>query len=259
MKAILIDDEERARSALRQTIAARCPQIELAGEAPSGAEGLALAERTKPDLIFLDVEMPGMTGFQMLEHLPREGRSVIFVTAFDKYAVRAFEYSAIGYLLKPVDPDRLVQVVDQAFERILRKNKEEQYRLLLEVVETQKSANQHNHRLVINTQEEMVFLHLKDLIHIEANGNSAFVYALGQPEPILVAKTMKNYVKLMEEVPFMMQVHRGHFINLYHVVKLVKGDDAGVMIKSFNGKDPVIVPVSPHLRKELIARLGELE
>lgn len=259
MKAIIIDDEKDAREALSKLLKVNCQQVEIVGEAADGAEGVELIQQLKPDLVFLDVEMPHKDGFQVLEELGRIDFALIFATAYNKYAVQAFEFSTVAYLLKPINTIQLMSAVmkAQAFRRL--QQLEEQYKLLLEIVKKQGTDSQYNHRICFSNQEEITFVAFKDLIRIEANGNSSSIYALGQSKRISVSKNIGEYFKLFKDIPFLFQTHRGHLVNLYHAKKIVRKDGGSLKVRNHNGEDDISIPVTSDRREELLQRIEDLK
>lgn len=251
MKAIIIDDEKEARESLKALLHAHCRSVNVIGEAQDGLEGLDLIRRSNPELVFLDLEMPGMSGFELLETLGPVNFALIFVTAYNQYAIRAFDFSATGYLLKPVDKDKLQHAVMEARERLVHRNLKEHYEVLLEVLKSQNSQDNHNHRISFRNQEEVVFIHIDDLIRIEADGNISHIYAFGHPKRIVESKNIGQYEDMFQGNPDFRRVHRSHLVNTKHAKKFVRALSALIMPSPDGGPDAQ-VPVSPNRRDGLI-------
>lgn len=251
MKAILIDDEKEARESLKMLLHTHCRSVNVIAEAKDGLEGLDMIRRLAPDLVFLDLEMPGMSGFQLLEALGTVNFALIFVTAYNQYAIRAFDFSATGYLLKPVDKDKLQNAVMEARERLAHRNLKEHYEVLLEVLKSQNSQGNHNHRISFRNQEEVFFIQMDDLIRIEADGSISYIYAFGHPKKIIESRNLGQYEDMFQGVPRFMRVHRSHLVNLKHAKKFVRALNALIMPSPDGGPDAQ-VPVSPKYRDDVI-------
>ncbi|MBL7793811.1 MAG: response regulator [Saprospiraceae bacterium] len=257
MKAIIIDDEKEARDALRDTLYNYCPTIEVMGFATNGREGLNLIQEHNPDIVFLDVEMPDLSGFDVLNSLERIHFALIFVTAYNEYAVRAFEFSAIDYLLKPIDPPRLIEAIEKVRERQRLFQLEEQYKLLSDIIQAKRPPLLNN-RITFSTQEEIIFVTLKDLIRIEADQNFSSVYVLGLPKRILIAHHLKYYERLFADLPFFFRVHRGHIVNLFYVRKFIREDGGYLLVRDQQSQEYHKIPVANRQREELLKRLSIL-
>lgn len=258
MRAIIIDDEVEAGDALRDSLQLYCPSIDIVGYGNNGKSGLELIRKIQPDLVFLDVEMPDLSGFEVLKTIGEINFALVFITAFNQYAIHAFEFSAIDYLLKPIDPPRLIEAIEKVQERHRLSQLEEQYTLLIEILQS-KNPPSLNNRITFSTQEEIVFASLKDLIRIEAQHNCSSVFIKGLPKKITIAKHLKVYEQLFQNIPFMFRVHRGHIVNLYHVKKFIRKDGGYILVDSDQkeGKD-IPIPVSNRQRDDLLERLARL-
>ncbi len=243
IRAAVIDDEPNARRALVNMLRVHCPEVEVSGEAGDVEEALALIEDTHPDLLFLDVEMPGGTGFDLLSQLPPAGFRVIFVTAHEQYALRAIRFSALDYLLKPVHPGELVNAV----ERSLPLPAGQLPVSLAAFRENMTDGSRKPSRLVVNTATRIYVLDPGDIIRCEADVNYTFIFTTGG-EKILASRTMKDLEDLLTEYGFF-RVHQSHLINLSFINHYRKGDGGHAVLK--NGEQ---VPVSSR-RKEVFVKL----
>ncbi len=252
MKAIVIDDENQAREALCVLLKQYCPHLQLIGTANNGESGLQMLQTLRPDIVFLDVEMPGMDGFEVIRRIDRIDFALIYVTAYEKYAVRAFEFSAMDYLLKPIDPARLIQAVHKASERMRLRGSAGQYQVLLELLNLKDSSPTLDHRIVFATQNEIVFSWLRNLIRVDADQNFSFIKLVDQSQPLRIARNIGEYDKQLEGYEQIMRVHRSHLVNLFQVKKFLPKDCMIVMT------DGMKIPVASNRRDELLRRLNSL-
>ncbi|MBV6442583.1 MAG: Transcriptional regulatory protein BtsR [Saprospiraceae bacterium] len=251
MTALIIDDEAGARDALAELVQLYCPGLKLVGTAVNGETGIELIRQKHPGIVFLDVEMPGMDGFEVLRRLGKTDFALIFVTAYNRHAVRAFEFSAVDFLLKPVEASRLIQAVHRASERHHEQNTLEQYQLLLELINQQGHSVALDHRIVFSMQNEIVFSWLRNLIWIDADTNMCYVKIADYDKPLHIARTIGDYEKQFEGYDNLMRVHRSNIINLLHVKKFLREDSVLVMT------DGLKVPVAANKREEVLKRLRE--
>jgi two-component system, LytTR family, response regulator len=253
MKAIIIDDEAIPRETLEVFLREYCPQVTLVGMAENGETGLVLIKKQRPDLIFLDIQMPDMSGFELLKRLGPTKSLVIFVTAYEKYAELAFEFAALDFLRKPVEPTRLIKAVHRGTERMKQSNLHEQYQTLLELVNHALPKDDlRMHPIVLSTKTEMLFKRVGLIAHIEAQGNSTRIKLSDEVEPIVIYKTLKEYEQQFETFPFMMRVHHSFLVNLYHVKKFVRDEFSLIMT------DGTTIPLSEGKRNECFERLNKL-
>ena len=250
MKAVLIDDAEKARIALRSDLKSHCPQVAIVGEADGVVSGLELIERTKPHLVFLDIRMVDGTGFDLLENLKGFVRSqlhVIFTTAYNEYAIKAFKFSAVDYLLKPIDPDELKQAVDKI--NLQKEAVPEQNGQLAFLLNALKDLKQTQKRIALSSAEKVQIVDLTDIIRCESDRNYTLFF-LSENRKILVTKTLKEYEELLEEYGFL-RVHHSHMINLKQLKEFVKTDGGYAVMN-----DASQVPVSVRKREQLFRVLG---
>lgn len=254
MTAIIIDDEQQARETLTVHLQAYCPQVLLRGQAADGRSGLALCREVKPDLIFLDVEMPELDGFGFLDRLQPTQAAVVFVTAWQKYAERAFDFCALDFLRKPVEPTRLVLAVHRAAERHRLLHTQGQYQMLLEMIQHQSAvaADKRNHRIAFATQAEIVYSWMRNLVRVDADTNFSYIKLAEQQQPLHIARNIGDYERQFEDYPFMMRTHKSHLVNLYHVKKFLREDCVLLMT------DGMKIPLSDGRRADTLHRLGDL-
>jgi two-component system, LytTR family, response regulator len=214
LKAVIIDDEAKARRILASFIEEYCPQLTLAGAAEDVVQGVKLIQRTQPDIVFLDIEMPGYNGFQLLEFFDEIGFEVIFVTANNEFALKAFQVSAVDYLLKPLQINQLVKAVEKA-EKI-RGNS-----LIKERLETLKAnlAAQEIKKIVVPVSEGSLFIDIKDITHLRAEGSYVNIF-LKDGNKVLLSKNIKDYEGQLTADEGFFRSHRSFLVNVRHVRSL---------------------------------------
>jgi two-component system LytT family response regulator len=222
MNVIIVDDEEKSRSTTRSFITRYCPELNILDEADGVETGLKSIKLHQPDLVFMDVEMKDGTGFDLLSMLKPIGFRVIFITAFDQYAITAFNFSASDYLLKPLDPTRLVEAVNRLKmdhdKGILQKKLE----ILIENINAFE-------KLALPEVDGLVMVRIKDIVRLEAESNyTKFYMKNGQTH--LATKTLKEYDEIMPGINFY-RIHKSHFINLDFVSRYIKGEGGTVVME----------------------------
>jgi two-component system LytT family response regulator len=245
ISAIIIDDETKGRLALREKLLTYCPQIKVLAEAGNAQEALLLIRHHKPQLIFLDIEMPQMNGFDMLNEVTEKTFHIIFTTAYDQYAIRAIKYAAFDYLLKPIDIEELKTAVSKVDERE-NKNTKEQVELLNQNMQHSKKQF---YKLALPTLDGLMFYNINDIIHLEANSNYTNIYLVNKVK-ITASKTLKEFQELLPEDIFF-RTHHSHLINLKFLKRYIKGD--GGQIELQNG---TYVEVSRRKKEEFLKVIG---
>ena len=231
-KAIIIEDMPEAAASLKQMLTKHCPDIAWQGTAGTVIEGAKMIRQIEPDLIFLDIELPDGTGFDVLDIVGEDAAKVIFTTGLNDQALRAFRYAAVDYLLKPIDVDELKTAVQRA-ARIMT-NTTEQRSYLLEV----KNSNDLPKSIALHSQDRIHLITIANIIRCQAEGNyTRFLFH--DAKPILVAKTLKSYSDLLEAHGFL-RVHQSHLINPRYLKEFVK-TDGGYLIMQGQTKVPVSV------------------
>ncbi|WP_107038209.1 LytR/AlgR family response regulator transcription factor [Brumimicrobium mesophilum] len=221
MKAVLIDDERLARQELRHLLEAHKDLITIVGEASNGKEGIELIKNLSPDLIFLDIQMPEMTGFEMLKQL-NEIPKVVFVTAYDDYAIDAFKVNALDYLMKPVEPQLLKETIEK-----LEQNSEEEF---LSTEENSRSDRKLNvsDNIFIKDGEKCFFPKLKDVRYFESQGNYVRVF-FNESKPMILRSLNALQDKLSSEDFF--RANRKYLINLNHIESIENWFNGGLKVK----------------------------
>jgi two-component system, LytTR family, response regulator len=240
LKTIIIDDEKNAVDFIFSIIEEYCHGLEVIGKAFNMSEGVEKIKELKPDLIFLDVEMPNGTGFDLLEHFPEKDFDVVFITAFNHYAIKAIKFSAVDYILKPINIGELIEAVNKVIQKRSESTsgKNESFKMLIENLKSSYPS-----RLAIPTADGMEYLNPKDILRIEADRSYSWFFLAGNRK-ILVSKHLKEFQDLLSDRYFF-RPHNSHLINLKYVKKYVRKD--GGYIEMQDGTD---IPVSRN-RKEL--------
>lgn len=220
MKALIIDDELKNRSLLKGMLAIYCPQVEVLGEASDGKEGLIQIRKLKPELVFLDIKMPLLDGFEMLDALGDYDGQIIFVTAYNDFAVKAIRYSAFDYLLKPVDPDELVQTMERMKEKAAASRIDQRIRQVAALLH---GNSNHRKKISIPSADGITLVAEGDIIFLEASGAYTYFY-LQSGEKILSSKNLKEYEDLLDAQNFF-RCHHSYLVNLNHVRKYVKAEN----------------------------------
>jgi len=242
--AIIIDDEQKGRIALKQKLLDYCPGIKLIGEADSGMQGIELIGQLHPDIVFLDIEMPGMDGFEMLKNIAEKKFHIIFTTAYDHYAIKAIRFAAFDYLLKPVD----IEELKMAIERIANSQPQSQVKKL-EVLEQNLFANTSLKKIAIPTLDGLLFFDIKDITHLEAQSNYTEIH-FSNNQKLLACRTLKEFEELLPSEIFF-RPHHSHIINLSFIKRYIRGD--GGQIELQNG---TVVSVSRKKKEEFLKVMG---
>ncbi len=211
LKAVIIDDEAKARRILGSFIEEYCPQVTMVGGAEDVVQGVKLIQKENPDIVFLDIEMPGYNGFQLLEFFDEIRFEVIFVTAYSEFALKAFQVSAVDYLLKPLQIDQLIKAVEKA-EKI-RGNS-----LIKERLETLKAnlEEQKIKKIVVPVSEGSLFVDVKDITHLKAEGSYVNIF-LKDGNKILVSKNIKDYENQLNGDEGFFRTHRSYLVNARYI------------------------------------------
>jgi two-component system LytT family response regulator len=247
IRTILIDDEKSSTEVFALELEMYCPRVEIVAACNSASEGLDKINELKPDLVFLDIEMPWMNGFELLQKLDQVDFEVVFVTAYDEFAIKAFRYSAADYLLKPVNKQELITAVDEVQNRIDRREKSDQ----IEALFSNLNFLRHNiPKIALPTFDGVEFVKIDDILYCEADGSYAMVH-LADGQKILQSKTLKQVSQMLEDCNFL-RIHQSYLINLAHLKRYVRGQ--GGMVVLDDGSE---LPVSRGQKEGLIKRLGE--
>jgi two-component system LytT family response regulator len=233
--AIIAEDEMHSRELLKNMVAIYCKDITVVATAGSVEEGVLAIKEHKPDLVFLDIEMQTGTGFDLLQQFNNPAFDVIFTTAYDHYAVKAIKFSAVDYLLKPIDAEELKEATDKF---ILKRKSNLGSQALQSLLQNLSKPAQVPQSITLSTSDGLEFIALPDIVHIEANGPYS-IFNLKHDKKIMVSKNLKEYEGLLCDFHFM-RIHNSHIINLNEVKKMLK-TDGGYAVMS-NGAQLIISP-----------------
>ncbi|MCF8233549.1 MAG: LytTR family DNA-binding domain-containing protein [Bacteroidales bacterium] len=238
IKTVIVDDESACRNSLKGLITDHCNNLEIVGEAGNIKMGQETIMEKKPGLVFLDVKLPDGTGFDMLDQIPSLDFKIIFVSAFDRYAINAFRFSAIDYLLKPIESEKLMRAVNRLYDSNLYSNFHRRIELMM--------ANLHGfNKIALPTLEGFTFVNLLDIVRCESESNYTW-FIMKDGSKILVSRSLKEYDEMLCAQGFF-RSHKSHLINLNHVVKYQKGGGGSLSLD-----DGSTVEVSRRRKDELL-------
>ena len=226
MKAILVDDEKNALEMLEWMIQKNCPEVEIIAMCDSPLDGLEKIKALKPDLIFLDIEMPQLNGFDLLDRLGKHDADVIFTTAYNQFAIKAFKACALDYLLKPIDPEDLKSAVQKAKSK-KSKVSTDQLEMLLSYIKPEKPKPR---RVALTATDHLIFVEVDKIIYCESDSNYT-IFFLTDGEKVMVSKTLKDVEEILEGSDFF-RIHASYLINMKHVSKFTRGDGGYVVMSN---------------------------
>jgi two-component system LytT family response regulator len=238
----LIDDERNALEMMEWLLLTYCPQVEILAMCNSAQQGIEAIHEFKPDVIFLDIEMPRMNGFDMLEQFDKLFFDVVFCTAYDQFAIKAFKYSALNYLLKPVDPDDLKATIARIEDKKSVPTREQFQLLMQHIHQPGKTTPQ---RIALTTNDGMIFVPTTDIIYCEAESNYTTVVLVGGKK-VVVSKVLKDIDEALSGPDFC-RVHSSFLINVNRIRKYVRGD-GGYLIMD----DDTNISISRNRRQEFM-------
>jgi two-component system LytT family response regulator len=240
LKTIIVDDEPNAVDFISSIVGEYCPELEIVEKAYNVTEGVRKILDEKPDLVFLDVEMPNGTGFDLLSHFPEKEFDVVFITAFNHYAIKAIKFSAVDYILKPININEFIEAVKRVIQKRSNSSYQgnENFKVLMENLKSPTPS-----RLAIPTADGMEYLNPKEIIRIEADRSYSWFFLSGNRK-ILVSKNLKEFQDLLSDRYFF-RSHNSHLINLKFVKKFVRKEGGYIEMQ-----DGAQIPVSRN-RKDL--------
>jgi len=247
LRTLIIDDEAHMRESLAEMLKMDCPGTRLVAQADGVKTGMEAIQQHHPDLVLLDIRMKDGTGFDLLEQFEDIDFKIIFVTAYDEYAIKAIKFSALDYLLKPVDPDDLVKAVEKAGD-IAQKDLQAK---LENLSSNLKTTDQDKKKIILKTMDNIYLVGVKDIIHIEGDGRYSNIY-LDSGEKVMVSTNLKYYEELLDAYGFF-RVHKSHLINLERIYRFEKAD-GGYVVLNNNAK----IPVASRKKDELIELFEKL-
>jgi two-component system, LytTR family, response regulator len=252
--AVIIDDDINLREGMKGLLALYAQDITIIGEADSVSSGVHILNRLEPQVVFLDIQMNDGTGFDMLEKLSEiNGKitsHIVFITAYEHYAIKAFRFSALDFLLKPVGPDELEKVIDKIRNVLEKDNDYSHIDLLLENI--RKKADNFK-RIALSNSDGIHLLDISDIIRCESDDNYTKFFVKNR-KPILISKTLKEYEELLTEHDFV-RIHQSHLINLTFVKSYVKKEN-GFVLMSDDSQLPISQRKRDHLQEILLRKLN---
>lgn len=244
LKAVIIDDEQTSRDILEKYISKYCTDVEVLGFGENVETGIVSIKKHKPDVVFLDVEMPYGNAFDLLEQIEDISFETIFVTAFSNYAIKALNFSASYYILKPIDIDELVNAIEKI--KTERKQNESVFHTKI-LIDNIKTSNKQLHKIILPLVDGFDVVQVKDIVRCEANDNFTNFY-LQDGSKKTICRTLKHYEELLYEFSFM-RVHRSHLINLDKIIKYNKGKGGYITLSNNDNVD-----ISPNKKKAFLDR-----
>lgn len=246
LKAILIDDEESSLSSLKEKILSYCPNVQITALCDNAAKGIEAIENLHPDIVFLDIEMPVMNGFVMLQQLIYKNFELIFTTAYDHYAIKAIRFSALDYLVKPIEIEDLKAAISKAEEKRNRSYPNPQIELLVEQLVNKKNSFS---RIAIPTTEGLQFIKTSDIVYLEASINYTHIY-IEAGKKFIVSRTLKDFEDILPAEVFV-RIHNSYIINKNFAEKYIRGDGGQVVLS--NG---VTLDVAKRKKHEFLKAIG---
>ncbi len=225
IRTIIIEDEPMSRDMLTLMLKRYSADIEIIDTCSNPTDGIESIAKHQPDLVFLDIQMPKMNGFDMLKKIGRINFEVIFTTAFDQYAINAIRISALDYLLKPVDDEDLAIAIEKCKQRLMHKNPTQQFENLFNNLT---NKNPLDKTIALSATDGISFIKMSDILRVEANGRYAKFYLLNK-ETILVSKTLGDFEEVLSANQFF-RIHDSAIINLNHIKKYIRGDGGTVIL-----------------------------
>jgi two-component system, LytTR family, response regulator len=217
IRAILVDDEESARDVLQNLLLRFCPEVELIAKCENVPEAVELIKKEEPELVFLDIEMPNYAGYEIVNFFEKINFEIIFITAYDQYAIRAFEIAAIDYLLKPIDIERLKQAVQRTQQQYSIAHQAQRLSLLSKTLETKELKN-----IVISDRNQQNVIPVDSIIAIEAQESYCLVHTL--TKKYIASKNLKHFETVFESLPRFIRVHKSWLINKEHLKQYSKSE-----------------------------------
>ncbi|MBL0356506.1 MAG: response regulator [Chitinophagaceae bacterium] len=249
LNAILIDDEKNSRDALQKKLQAHCSNVNIVAVCSNGMEGITAIKTHQPNIVFLDIEMPHMNGFTMLEQLPEKNFAIIFTTAYNQYAINAIRYGAFDYLVKPVDVNELMAVVKRVAEKKQYQHTSERLNILLDHLQLPAAGKPQ--KIAVSTHEGLELVPIETIVYLEAIGNYTQLHFTAQ-KPLLASKTLKEFEDLLQDAGFF-RIHNASLVNLVFVKKYIKGDGGQVQLVN-----NITLDVARRRKEELLGELMKI-
>jgi two-component system LytT family response regulator len=251
IQALLVDDEQNSRDTLKGKLELFCPEVEVVAEADSVAAAAEALQKHKPGLLFLDIELAGESGFDLLKDIADNDEvnpSVIFITAHDEFAIKAIKFSALDYLLKPIDPEELVKAVRKAEEEKGMPSRASSFDLLVENI---RKAADSPKKVVVPTSDGMHVIKISEIMRLESSSNYTTFY-LNNTKKLLASKTLKEFDSILQGYSFN-RIHKSHLVNMNFVKRYVQTDGGYLILE-----DGTNIPVANRKKEQLLSILKNL-
>ncbi len=247
MTAIIVDDEKHCREVLEHLLHKHCSQVKIIASCSGAEEALSALAKQQPDILFLDIEMPGMNGFDLLEKFQHPEFEIVFTTAYNEYAIKAIKHSALDYLLKPVDKDELLQTIERAREQKLLKASQ-RVDNLLEILNMKKKSR----RFAVPTLEGLIMVDPETILYCESDSAYCKLFFIHQERPLVISKTLKDVEEVLQTDEFC-RIHHSYLINMRCVQRYVRGEGGEVIMN--NGAH---LPVSRSRKQDFLNLLEKI-
>jgi two-component system, LytTR family, response regulator len=234
INSIIIDDEPNNIENIQSILQRHYPEINVVATAANAGDGIAAIDKLKPDLVFLDIQMPGRSGFDLLKAFPRISFEIIFITAYDQYGIQAIKFSALDYLLKPIDPEEFKSAIQKAKDKISSRQTNHSIQNLLEYI---KRGQNETPKMALPTLEEIRYVPVTGIVRCQASDNYT-LFHLDSGEQVLVCRTLKEYAGLLATHGFV-RTHQSHLVNIDFVKSYLKEDGGSLLLK-----DHTKIPIS---------------
>ena len=244
LKAIIVDDEDRSLENLAQLLDVYCSEIEIVATAKTIGDAFLSIETYKPSIVFLDIDMPPDTGFDLLKKYDELPFDVIFVTAYDYYAIDAIKFSALYYVMKPIKADELREAVTKAIKKHSKNNS-----IPAQFIKSLHGREEKLKRIVVNTLKESEIIDLSDIYYIEAENVYSILYLLGDKKLVCSQRSLKDYDEMLADKGFF-RCHKSYLVNLSHIVSLDKQDNHDIILKNHTK-----IPLARRRKDELLSLL----
>jgi two-component system, LytTR family, response regulator len=249
IKTIIVDDESRSRETILELVKLYCDDVKIVGQAEDVKSGLLAIRKHKPDLVLLDIKMPDGTGFDLVRQIDQINFKIIFITAYEEYAIKAFKFSALDYLLKPIDPEELTIAIEKVSKSLSNESISGKINEFMTYMDHFRKDGE-GKKIILKTSENIYVVDADEIISIESEQNYSRFHLI-EGESIFVSRTMKDYVPMLEGHTFY-RVHQSYIINLNHVKRYHREENICVM------SDGSKIPVSYRKKEELFTLFKNL-
>ena len=247
IRCVIVEDEEMARNVLKSLLAQYCPDVMVCAEADDVISGKNMIETFRPDLVFLDIEMPGGSGFKLLTSIENKDFEVVFITAYEQFAIKAIRHDALDYILKPIDPKELVAAVEKVNEAKYKKTLKKQYDNLLKNLDPEQLVVR---KISLSTADKIHLIDVDDIIRCESDNYYTIIF-FKDGTSLMVSKTLKDMEQKLEEYDFV-RTHKSHLVNMRCIMNFIKDEMMVVMT------DGTKVPVSKRKKEKILEVINNL-